>query len=141
MATYPDNADFSTFAGRDSAGLYQSDLDPNWIPVTGPRAVLEHVARRIMTPTGSMQDEEYGFDLRRFYNASLSRLDLLKMRAAIEGEASKVEGVDSVAVTADQDASGTVRIEISVALADDETYPMVFALSVTGLSLISLLGS
>jgi hypothetical protein len=132
--------DFSTFAGRDSAGFYQADLDPNFTPISGNRAILEHVARRIMTPLGSMQDDEYGFDLRSYYNANLSRLDLMRLKSAIETEAGKVEGVENADVSAVQDSAGVVQIEISVTLADEETYPLVFSLSSEGIKLLPLLG-
>jgi hypothetical protein len=128
--------DFSTFRAADGT----ADLDPNWTPISGPRVVLEHIARRLMTPPGVMQDEDYGFDLRSFYSANLSQTDIRRIQNGVRGEALKVEGVDDVSVTVLQMSDGSVEINLAVTLADEETYPMVFVLNADSVKLLPPLG-
>ena len=127
MATYPNGVDFSTFARGDG----QPDLDPNFLPIDGERAVLEHIARRLITPPGSWHNPSYGFDIRTYLNAALLQGDGSSLEAAARNEALQVEGVDSVDTTSvvDSDARA-VRLTLSVTLLDSEKpFDLVFELS------------
>ena len=137
MATYPDDVDFSTFAtyqplsvgGRTLFGG-AADLDASWTPITGVRAVLEHIARRLITPPGMYDDPEYGFDLNSWLNASLLPQELDSLEAAVRNEALACEGVDDCVVEATLDPRGALTLNLTVTLTDQvEGYNMVFVLS------------
>ena len=137
MALYPNSVDFSTFTtyeplivdGRTYYGG-PPDLDPSWTPIVGIRTVLEHVARRLISPPGSYDDPEYGFDLNSYMNANLLTQDLDALTAAIRDQAEAVEGVNQASVIAKIDpATRTLLVKITVTLTDQvEGYQMVFVL-------------
>lgn len=137
MAIYPDFVDFSTFTtyepisvdGRTYFGG-PADLDPSWTPIGGIRAVLEHVARRLITPPGMYDDPEYGFDLNSYLNANLLTQDLDALQAAIRNQAEAVEGVDQAVVVARVDATTrALLVNITVTLTDSlEGFTLVFVL-------------
>lgn len=137
MATYPDDVDFSTFAtyqplSVDGSTLFggAADLDASWTPITGVRAVLEHIARRLITPPGMYDDPEYGFDLNSWLNASLLPQELDSLEAAVRNEALACEGVDDCVVEATLDPRGALTLNLTVTLTDQvEGYNMVFVLS------------
>lgn len=137
MATYPDGVDFSTFATYQAITVGGStllggaaDLDASWTPITGVRAVLEHIARRLITPPGMYDDPEYGFDLNAWLNASLLPQELDSLEAAVRNEALACEGVDDCVVAATLDPRGALTLNLTVTLTDQvEGYNMVFVLS------------
>lgn len=130
---YPAKSDFSTYRGRDGA----ADLDPNWTPIGGPRAVLEHVARRITTPPGSYDDDAWGFDLNSYFNASLLAGEFTALGAAIRNEAVQEEGVDDCDVETTLDAAGKLTVRVTLALTgEDAVYALVFVLSADTIPLV-----
>lgn len=137
MATYPDRVDFSTFF--DSTG--RPDLDPNWTPISGPRAVMEHIARRWVTEKGEMDDPTYGYPVTRYYNSQMLPQELRALQQGLRAEALKVEGVDDAQVLISHDRDGKVFIRGEVVLTDsDLPWQFVFSLSADKLALITLLG-
>ena len=57
--------------GTDIGGVM--DLGPSLAPVSGRRALIEAVARRLVTPRGALwYDPAYGYDLRQFLNGIAS---------------------------------------------------------------------
>lgn len=137
MALYPNSVDFSTFTtyeplivdGRTYYGG-PPDLDSSWTPIGGIRTVLEHVARRLISPPGSYDDPEYGFDLNSYMNANLLTQDLDALTAAIRDQAEAVEGVNQASIVAKIDpATRALLVKITVTLTDQvEGYQMVFVL-------------
>jgi hypothetical protein len=128
MAIYPDFADYSTFFTSDGA----PDLDPSFTPIEGPRAVLEHVARRFITTPEQYDDENYGYDLTTYLNANVLGGEFAGLNARVRAEAIQVEGVEDAVVTATF-VSGTLSVRVIVTLADDTEYPLVFVLTATTL--------
>ena len=124
MATYPDFADYSTFFTSDGA----PDLDPSFTPIEGPRAVLEHVARRFITTPEQYDDENYGYDLTTYLNANVLGGEFAGLNARVRAEAIQVEGVEDAVVTATF-LNGTLSVRVIVTLADDTGYPLVFVLT------------
>lgn len=126
MATYPDRADFSTFVSP--SGL--PDLDPSWTPIEGPRTVLEHCARRLITTPGQYDDPEWGFDISTYLNAALLNSEFAGLVAAVKNEVLQVEGVDTVDVTVvDPSEAGVLTLTVSVTLLDqDGDFYFVFEL-------------
>lgn len=132
---YPDEADYSTFASNETFELGgrryyggAADMDLSWTLINGPRAVLEHIARRLISPPGSYDDPEYGFDLNSYLNANLLPQELDSLQAAVRDQALSVEGVDDCVVTASL-LNNQLVVEIDVTLTESsEGYNMVFVL-------------
>lgn len=135
MAAYT-GTDFSTYTTADG----RSDLDPNWTEISGERVLVEHFARRLETAAGTMHDESFGFDLKKYYNANLSAADKRRIQAGVRGEGLKVEGVEDCEVEVIQGADGVVEITGLLYGADDDEYPFVFHLNAESVKLIPLLG-
>mgnify|MGYP003437552260 FL=1 len=126
MAIYPDFADYSTFFTSDGA----PDLDPSFTTIDGPRAVLEHVARRLITTPEQYDDKDYGYDLTTYLNANVLAGEFAGLNARVRAEAIQVEGVEDALVTATF-INGVLSVRLMVTLADDTEYPLVFVLSAT----------
>lgn len=133
---YPDSVDFSTFpyseaitvGGRTYYGG-PPDMDTSMTTITGARAVLEHIARRLISAPGTFDDESYGFDVNTYMNANLLPQETSALEAAVANQAEQVEGVDTVSVSAGL-ADGKLLIQINVVLIDQvEGYNMIFVLS------------
>lgn len=128
MAEYP-GLDWSTFTSPDG----QADLDPTFGVISGARVVLELVARRMISPPGSHDEQDYGYDLTSLRCASLSESDIFEIEGAVQAEARKVEGVLSARcqVTLDDKFVLTVQLELVLDEDADTVYEMVFVLSDT----------
>lgn len=135
MPIYPDDSDYSTFPAAGSINFNgqvyvggQADLDASFTPISGPRAVLEHVARRLISPQGSYDDPDYGFDINAWLNACLLSQETDALTSAVRNEAQLVEGVQSATVSASLDAVTGLVVLVQVQLADQDTYDLVFVL-------------
>lgn len=124
--------DYTTFGRAD--GL--PDMDISWLPISGPRVLLEAVARRLITAPGMMDDPTYGIDLRTYLNATLLQSDVGVLQAAIRAEALKVDGVEDAQVSVTIGDAGGFVAEISITPADDDSYDFAFALSAEGVARI-----
>jgi hypothetical protein len=135
MPTYPDNVDYTTFPpslslnleGRVYAGG-AADLDISFTPISGPRAVAEHVARRLISPPGSYDDPDWGFDINSWLNANLLPQDLDAFEAAVRNEVLAVEGVDSAEITTTLDDVAGLVCVVEMTLSDGDEYELVFVL-------------
>lgn len=132
---YPSDVDYSTFPAAGSINFNgqvyvggQADLDASFTPISGPRAVLEHVARRLISPPGSYDDPDYGFDINTWLNASLLSQELDALTSAVRNEAQAVEGVLSATVEASLDTVTGLVVLVQVQLADQASYNLVFVL-------------
>lgn len=116
----------------------QPDLDPNFATISGPRVVLEAVARRLITPRGSMLDREYGYDLRGLLQATLTTADTARIQAEIEAECLKDERVDTADVTVQLPlATGEMVITIQLSLSQQVSpFTLVFTLTADGVNII-----
>ncbi|MGB0890535.1 MAG: hypothetical protein ACPGWS_09650, partial [Solirubrobacterales bacterium] len=82
--------DVSTFSDDGST----ADLDPSFKLISGTRAVLEAVARRLITRRGTLlEDPEYGFDLRAYQSAKINSVREAAILAGARAEALKDERV------------------------------------------------
>jgi len=135
VATYPDNVDYTTFPpslslnleGRIYAGG-AADLDISFTPISGPRAVAEHVARRLISPPGSYDDPDWGFDINSWLNANLLPQDLDAFEAAVRNEVLAVEGVDGAEITTTLDDVAGLVCVVELTLSDGDEYELVFVL-------------
>ena len=135
MPVYPNNVDYTTFPpslslnleGRVYAGG-AADLDISFTPISGPRAVAEHVARRLISPPGSYDDPDWGFDINSWLNANLLPQDLDAFEAAVRNEVLAVEGVDSAEITTTLDDVAGLVCVVEMTLSDGDEYELVFVL-------------
>lgn len=135
MPVYPDNVDYTTFPpslslnleGRVYAGG-AADLDISFTPISGPRAVAEHVARRLISPPGSYDDPDWGFDINSWLNANLLPQDLDAFEAAVRNEVLAVEGVDSAEITTTLDDVAGLVCVVEMTLSNEDEYELVFVL-------------
>ena len=135
MPVYPDNVDYTTFPpslslnleGRIYAGG-AADLDISFTTISGPRAVAEHVARRLISPPGSYDDPDWGFDINSWLNANLLPQDLDAFEAAVRNEVLDVEGVDDAKITTTLDATAGLVCVIELTLTEADSFELVFVL-------------
>jgi len=136
MAFYPDAVDFSTFPNSEAIVVRgrtyyggPADMDTSFTTITGARAVLEHIARRLITPPGQYDDPSYGFDINTYLNANLLPQETSALQAAVANQAIEVEGVDDVVVSVTL-ADKRLVISIDVTLIDNvEGFNFIFVLS------------
>lgn len=103
------------------------DIDPNFALVSGQKVLAQALARRLITPRGTLlEDPEYGFDLRAFLNDTHSAF---RVESGIESELLKDERVDDVSATTTYDElSGRLTVEARVTSSEG---PFDFILGVT----------
>lgn len=134
---YPDNVDFSTFSDETGVG----DLDPNWRPIPGPRAVAEKILRKWVCVPGEMHDRTIGARLMTYLNAGLSPLDVAALQADLKSQAIGTEGLADIDVrVTGPDAAGALLVRSEMTLVTGGTFVMVFSLSPTTTPRITLLG-
>ena len=105
------------------------DLDPSFSVVTGPRVVVEAVARRLTTPRGSLiGDEEYGFDLRQLLHLDLSQRDEARVLAQLRAQAEADERVLGATVRLLRSSGDTLRVVVRFSTLDG---PFAFTLAVS----------
>jgi hypothetical protein len=87
----------------------------------------------MISPPGSHDEQDYGYDLTSLRCASLSESDIFEIEGAVQAEARKVEGVLSARcqVTLDDKFILTVQLELVLDEDADTVYEMVFVLSDT----------
>jgi hypothetical protein len=124
-------SDISTFAGADGS----IDIDPLFRPITGPRVVLECVARRLMTPSGTCPGADaMGYDLMGLLGKRMTRLAIERAKQDIAVEAGRDERVISAKVVEFRETakgSGTFIIRIALELA---TGPFILVLQASQVS-------
>lgn len=113
------------------------DLDPLGTLVSGNTALAQAIARRLITPRGSLfYDTNYGTDLRLYLNEGMTNEAQSRIKSAIEAECAKDERVSSV--TADVVYSSAARtLAITITLVGGSG-PFSLTLAVTSLT-VSLL--
>lgn len=118
MADY--GRDVSTFiTGQARVGCAGS-----YAEITGRETAMQQIARRLMTPAGSLSwDRNYGFDLRQFLLATVNDRTVFKIRSGATAEILKEESVRTARVEVEKIDGGasvgqTLRITISGQLAD-----------------------
>lgn len=114
--------------GTDVSTFVDGDLDPGLNLIRGPRVVGEALARRLLTPLGTLVgDETYGYDLRAHLDEDLDATDLRLIAGACRVQCEADERVQSVdirvslvdetltaAVSFDLRAGGTFRFTLAV---------------------------
>ena len=126
-----DGADFSTFSGPlRGAGQFApfGSMDPSYRPIRGRQVVAEMVVRKLTSPPGSFDDEEWGFDLRDLIGANLTQGEIASLQARVRSELLAEEYIDdaSVAITLSE---GALVVGVEVSPSDQPSFAFSFALS------------
>ena len=91
----------TTSLGVDIGTPGAADLDPYFGLVREGRCLVEALARRLVTPRGSLLNyPRYGYDLRQWINAELDASDLREIERAAAEECRADERVDEVQLEA-----------------------------------------
>lgn len=91
----------TTSLGIDIGTPGAADLDPYFGLVREGRCLVEALARRLVTPRGSLLNyPSYGYDLRQWVNAELDTGDLREIERAAAEECRADERVDEVQLEA-----------------------------------------
>lgn len=114
--------------GVDIATPDAADIDPYFTTVSGWRGLGQALARRLITPRGSLIDDDaYGYDLRSRLNDTFTPADLAQLGAIVRRELEADERVDyaTAAVTFSQ---GALRVTAAVQTAEGP-FRLVLAVS------------
>lgn len=114
--------------GRDLAGV--ADVDQLFMEIEGDDAMVEALARRLITPRGTLiDDDDYGLDLRSYINRKMSEPELAALPSAVANELRKDEGVlDVSCVLTTFDVGQLIELEIEVDRGDG---PLQFTFALT----------
>lgn len=116
-----------------------SDIDPAFTLVSGPTAVAQALARRLITPRGGLHYAgTYGYDLRQHLNGSLEPGDEFVIASAIEAQCAQDERVFSASATvAFESLTETLRVSI-VAQLDEGPFELVLRVSAVTVEILSI---
>ena len=119
--------DVGSFVG-DPAGI-----DPGFGLISGIDAVAQCVARRLLTPRGTLVDApDVGIDLRSYLNEAITDAMLSQIRSDVVQEATGDERVLDAAAEVSFDATtGTLTVQVQ---GDTATGPFQLALAVTSMT-------
>ena len=115
------------------------DLDPTFAELTGPNALGQAIARRLMTPRGTLDyDPDYGLDVRSLLSAAFDDRRVFSVRAQLQAEIEKDERVlsASVALEVVPEAS-TLRAHVALETADGP-FRLTLAIDSVTVSLLTL---
>lgn len=108
-------------------------LDPAFTVVSGTTALSQAIARRLITPRGSLfYDEDYGLDLRAYLNADIATATSFgyQLGAQIEAECLKDERVATVAASVTYDAiTEKLTARIIGTASTSETFRLTLSIS------------
>ncbi len=125
----------ATDFGKSIAG--PTDIPSQFYYATGLKNLGNHIARRLITPRGSMPWAlNDGYDVRQLVNAEFTAQNRARAEAAIAAEVEKDDRVVACAATIARLSSEAIAVTLRVTTADG-TFPLV--VSVNSLT-VSLLG-
>lgn len=116
--------------GLDLAGV--DDITPSLAPATGRTALMQSIARRLITPRGARAiygDADYGYDVRQHLSAAI--VSPSQIAASVEAEAEKDERVAPGAQARIGFASGVLSVQL---LISDDEGPFAFTLNVNAVT-------
>lgn len=132
---YP-GQDFSTFF----RGLQAPSMDLSFRPISGTQAAQETILRKLRCPPGSFDDQTWGLDLTGYLGAALSPSDLAALQGRVAGAVEAEEYVESASVGVYL-VSGNLVFDISVVLADGDSFTLAFALDSAGAVIAGSVGT
>ncbi len=95
---------------------------------SGYTVVANAIGRRLITPRGGLfYDQDYGFDVRSYCNAAMTRGKMAELIAGVEAECAKDERVQSARASAQVTGFPDVSLVLNVAvvLVDGGTFSMI----------------
>jgi hypothetical protein len=101
------------------------DLDDTFAPLSGIRVIAQAMAR-------SLEDAQYGVDLRQWLNESLEAADIAHLQQTIESQCLRDERVQDVSVVVAQPTLYELRIAIDIE--PSQQGPFRLTLKVTALT-------
>lgn len=108
-----------------------ADLDPYFAGVSGWRCLAQGLARRLVTPRGSLLDDPaYGYDLRSRLNDVITAADLSQLAGIVKREFEADERVERADATVTY-ASGALRVAAIITTATGTMRLVVAVSSVT----------
>jgi len=117
--------------GRDLACVTEISPTLEQTDPESPRGIAEGLARRLITPRGTLPDDaEYGLDLRRYVNRGTPLAELEDLAGAIRQEAGKDDRVDRVSAAVELVDRG-LRVSVRVTPFAIGSKDFAFVLSVT----------
>lgn len=117
--------------GRDLACVADCYDDFRTLDPRDPRVVLYAIARRFMTPRGTLLDDPgYGFDLRGLLHKPLTQKNIRLMQVQATGEAEKDLRVDTVTLRLDF-ADSRLHVRLHVVPRDPSIAPFAGVMLVT----------
>jgi phage baseplate assembly protein W len=129
-------SDYGVDVGILFEGPAGVDIDATGALVSGVLAVAQAVARRLLTPRGSLLgDPNYGLDIRYFLGEGLGQAEVYALERAVAAEAEKDERVLSARATASLDAEGTLTIEVDI---ESDEGPFGLVLNVGSVTTVKL---
>ncbi|MDB4929454.1 MAG: hypothetical protein JWM10_1938 [Myxococcaceae bacterium] len=130
----PLGTDISTPAGADG----QLGLDPYLRTVGGLEALAQALARRLVTPRGTLyRHPTYGHDVRQYLNDDLDEGDLSDIEAAVAAELGADERVDEAACLATF-ADETLRLAVTVRPVTGRAFRFVLAVGAVTVALLTV---
>lgn len=122
--------------GTDISTPGAADLDPYFGLVSGGRCLCEALARRLVTPRGSLLNfPSYGYDLRQWVNDDLDAADLCAIEVAAAEECRADERVNDVQLAATF-ADDRLSLAGTVTSVTGKTFRMVLAISAVSVVLL-----
>lgn len=126
-ATTDYGSDLSTFADVASG---VADLDPTFTQKSGPIIVVERIARKLMTPTGSRLKQGWGYDLREVLQGSPTAAEVAQLRGIITDQILDEPEVSDVDFEIDyQLANRTMTLRGIITLVTDQEFPLVLVIT------------
>lgn len=105
-----------------------SEIDPQ-----SPRAIVQALIRRWTTPRGALVDDpDYGFDIRAYYNRGVTLSELRALTMQMASEARKDDRVSDIRVSANaslQTSELYITARITPADPDTATFTLTFAVT------------
>jgi hypothetical protein len=114
----------------------EADVDPRWREVSDSALVLaQHCARRLDTPSGLPDDDEWGMSLHDYINRPTTRRELYALEGSIVAELVDDDRVDTAQATVEANSDGsTLTITIRIVPVDPDVgdFTMTMSVSDTG---------
>jgi hypothetical protein len=126
--------DISTPIGADG----QLGLDPYLRTVSEAECFVQALARRLITPRGSLyRHPQWGYDVRQWLNADLDDADLPDIERGAAEELRADERVDDAAVVATF-ADETLSLAITVRAITGQTFRFILAVGQVTVALLNI---
>ncbi len=122
--------------GTDISTPDAADIDPFFGLVSGLRGLAQALARRMVTPRGSLLDDDsYGYDLRSRLNDNLKPADLSALGTIVQRELEADERVESATISLS--LAGDVLRVVARIVASVGAFRLVLAVSAVTVEILA----